>query len=183
MTEFPQIRLIAFPVILHVLAIPGASWLLYGAATFAGGSRAAAAALPDEPSRWNARIRVTVLGLLLALMLIQGVFFRWEFQRERLGRGYVFDEQYPREVFPAALSLNKRPIYLYDPTGKSGYVQAYWYGVLQGMDASHFVRLPTDASPPAGAVVISTEGYCANCRLVLKSVNYIVYVAGTEPGR
>lgn len=183
-TEFPQIRLIAFPVILHVLAIPAVTWLLYGAETFASGQRAPEAApLPDAPSRWLIGSRRAVLVLLLVLLLIQGVVFRWQYHRAGPLRGYVFDEQFPREVFPAALALNKEQIYLYDPLGKSGYIQGYWYGMLRGMNALQFVRMAPDAVLPPGAVVISTEEKCANCRLVLKSINYIVYVAGTDAGR
>ena len=76
--------------------------------------------------------------------------------------------------------MNRKPIYLYDPPGKSGYIEAYWYGTLRRMDASQFVRTPSHEKPPAGAVVISTEEECTNCRLILKSINYIVYVAGMQ---
>ncbi len=179
-TEFPQIRLIALPVMLHVFLIPAVSWLLYGPESFVG--------RPSQPHTIEAQLAVhgrhavrrATLAVLLVLMLFQGIVFRFEFHRAGPGRWYVFDEQFPREVFPAALSLNRKPIYLYDPPGKSGYIEAYWYGTLRRMDASQFVRTPSHEKPPAGAVVISTEEECTNCRLILKSINYIVYVAGMQ---
>src|SRR5205085_4360644 len=79
------------------------------------------------------------------------------------------------EVLAPALAANRTPIYLYDPPGRSGYIQALWHGALRGVAASRFVRLaPTDAPPP-GALVISTEDDCANCRLLARHINYILY--------
>jgi hypothetical protein len=161
-TEFPQIRLIALPVLLHVFMIPAISWL----------TDMALRAQSDR--RKPAQI---MLGILLLSMIAQGVIYRVQFRRAGPERWYIFDEQFPREVLPTALAQNKLPIYFHDPRGKSGYVQAYWYGVLRGLPANNFVRLATDAKPPAGAVVISTAEECSGCRLLLKSINYIVYVA------
>jgi hypothetical protein len=157
-TQFPQIRLIALPVVLHVFMIPSVSWLTEVAI-----------------SRKLAQI---VLAALLLLTITQGVIYRMEFRKAGPERWYIFDEQFPREVFPTALAQNKYPIYFHDPPGKSGYVQAYWYGILRGMPADKFVRLSGDAKPPTNAVVISTAEECSDCRLLLKSINYIVYIAG-----
>ena len=155
-TEFPQIRLIALPVLLHVFMTPSLSWLL------------------NQEGSSAAR---TVLAVLLLVMFAQGFVYRVQFRKAGPERWYIFDEQFPREVFPTALGQNKFPIYFYDPPGKSGYAQMYWYGVLQGLPADNFVRLPPDEKPPNGAVVISTAEECSDCRLLLKSINYIVYVA------
>jgi len=155
-TEFPQIRLIALPVLLHVFMIPSLSWLL------------------NQEGSSAAR---TMLAVLLLVMFAQGFVYRVQFHKAGPERWYIFDEQFPREVFPTALGQNKFPIYFYDPPGKSGYAQMYWYGVLQGLPADNFVRLPPDEKPPNGAVVISTAEECSDCRLLLKSINYIVYVA------
>jgi hypothetical protein len=159
-THFPQIRLIALPVLLHVFMIPAVSWLTEIAST-----------------RKPARI---VLAALLLLMITQGIVYRMQFRKAGPERWYIFDEQFPREVFPTALAQNKYPIYFHDPPGKSGYVQAYWYGILRGMPATNFVRLSNDAKPPKDAVVISTAEECSDCRLLLKSINYIVYIAGAD---
>jgi Dolichyl-phosphate-mannose-protein mannosyltransferase len=157
-TEFPQIRLIALPVLLHIFMIPPLSFLTDVAA-----------------SRKAAQI---VLASLLLCVMVQGVVYRMQFSKAGPERWYIFDEQFPREVFPTALAQDKYPIYFYDPPGKSGYVQLYWYGVLLGLPAETFVRLPHDAKPPDGAVVLSTAEECSDCRLLLKSINYIVYIAG-----
>src|SRR5690349_8264392 len=153
-TDFPQIRLIALPVVLHVFMIPALSWLL-------------------DQERSNAAR--AALAVLLLMMFTQGFVYRMQFRKAGPERWYIFDEQFPREVFPTALGQNKFPIYFYDPPGKSGYAQMYWYGVLQGLPADKFVRLSPDEKPPNGAVVISTAEQCSNCRLLLKSINYIVY--------
>ncbi len=184
-TDFPQIRLVALPVLLHVFLIPAVWWLMYPAESFVVTRNDGRGRQPQElearsaPTDGRSIARRVTLWALMTLMLVQGLVFRFEFYRVGPGRWYIFDEQFPREVFPTALSFNKKPIYLYDPSGKSGYIQAYWYGILRGMDATDFVRLPQGASPPEGAVVISTEEECGHCRLILKSINYIVYLRGT----
>jgi hypothetical protein len=110
-------------------------------------------------------------------MFTQGFVYRMKFRNAGPQRWYIFDEQFPREVFPTALGQHKFPVYFCDPPGKSGYAQMYWYGVLQGLPADNFVRLSQDEKPPSSAVVISTAEECSDCRLLLKSINYIVYVA------
>jgi hypothetical protein len=47
--------------------------------------------------------------------------------------------------------------------------------MLRGADASRFVKLAQGQKPPPGAVVISTEEDCATCRLLARSINYILY--------
>ena len=154
-TELPQIRLIAVPVLLQVFTVPAVLWLL------------------DSRQLW----RKVVVGLVVALLLTQGLIYRFQFRNTGPPRWYIFDEQFPREVLPAALAEQKLPIYFQDPPGKSGYVQLYWYGLLRGMPANNFVRLPAETKPPSGAVVISTAEECSDCQLLLKSINYIVYKA------
>jgi hypothetical protein len=153
-TTLPQIRLIAMPVLLHVVLIPSVSWL------------------------WN-RSRLA-LGIAMLSILVMGTIHRWEFRQAGPERWYIFDEQFPREVFPTALAQNKTPIYFQDPSGKSGYAEAYWYGVLRGMPLDSFVRLPPETKPPDGAVVISTAEECTDCELLLKSINYIVFISRTD---
>jgi hypothetical protein len=50
--------------------------------------------------------------------------------------------------------------------------------VLRGLPADRFVRLSPDEKAPYGSVVISTAEECSDCRLLLKSINYIVYLSG-----
>jgi hypothetical protein len=69
-------------------------------------------------------------------------------------------------------------IYLTDRAGADGYIQAYWYATLLGMDTTQFIRLPAQSLPPPNSLVISTDERCSDCRLLLKSINYIVYTSG-----
>lgn len=158
--EFPQLRLIAVPVFLHALTVPAWSWLLTN----------------HEQTRTRTTLRRACLASLLLVTLAQGFYFQWLFQRGGPERGYVFESHYPSKVLAAALRTNLRPVYLTDAPGHVGYIQAYWHGLLQGLDASQFRRLPTGVRAPAGAVVISTEDACDDCRVITKRINYLVYV-------
>lgn len=165
-TEFPQIRLIAMPIILHVFMISG---LLCFTA-------------PTPSPTWFSSLRYPLFALVLLTILVQGLIFRLEFTQAGPGRWYIFDDKFPREVLPTALAQNKRPIYFYDPPGKSGYVQAYWHGMLQGLPATEFVRVTEERQPRDGDVVISTAEECSNCQMLLKSINYIVYIVRPPEG-
>jgi hypothetical protein len=116
-----------------------------------------------------------ILAAIVVLMLVQGANFQRLFHKTAPDLWYVFDARFPRKVLASALATGKKPIYLIDEPGKSGYIQGYWHGVLQGLDPAQLVRLPTGSSPPPGAVVISTEEDCDNCRLIARSINYTVY--------
>jgi hypothetical protein len=155
--DFPQLRLIAFPVFLHLLLVPALAWLIEG-----GG-----------------RLRRAMLYALVALLLLQGAHFQWLFHARPPERWYVFDARFPRKILAPALAASRgASIYLYDPPGRSGYIQALWYGALRGVEASRFKRLVVSdaaAVPPPGSVVISTEENCAGCRLLARSINYTLY--------
>ena len=173
---FPQIRLVAFPVLLHVFTIPAWLWLL-------GRDKDADSEVKTDTLSVRGRKRFggiphgrfAALAFLVILILAQGAYFQWLFHRRAPERGYVFDEKFPQKVLAVALSTGRRPVYLYDPPGKSGYVQAYWHALLAGADASRFVRLTDDSRPPPGSAVISTEEECENCRLLARHINFIVY--------
>jgi hypothetical protein len=151
--EFPQLRLIAVPVFLNVLLVPGVAWLLEGG-----------------------KLRRATLYAAVALLLVQGAHFQWLFHARPPERWYVFDARFPARILAPALEASRgAQLYLYDPPGHSGYIQALWHGTLGGVEASRFVRLAQGQRPPPGAVVISTEETCANCRLLARSTNYILY--------
>lgn len=153
--DFPQLRLIAFPVFLHVLAAPGVGLLLGGV-----GSR-------------RARAYVVIIVLLLSA---QGAQFQWNFHARAPERWYVFDARFASKVLaPALAAARGSKIYLQDPPGRSGYIQALWHGALRGVEASRFVRLAPNEAPPAGAVVISSEESCADCLPLARAINYVVY--------
>jgi 4-amino-4-deoxy-L-arabinose transferase-like glycosyltransferase len=137
--EFPSPRLIALPIFLLVLSVPTFVWLL------------------EESAK--PRMRQTILVIILIASAAQIAFFQWQFHRTyrySATRLAVFDAQYP-ELLTAAVASGRKPIYLLDHRSQPGYIQAYWYGTLRGMNVSEFVRLPSETRAPAGAVVITTE--------------------------
>lgn len=160
-TVFPQIRLIALPVLINVISIPAWTFLFERA----------------EPGHKSRKAAVAILSFLFLTIIAQGAYFQVLYHKRAPERGYICDEKFPRKVLAVALASLRSPIYLLDPPGKSGYVQSYWHGLLGGIDPSRFVRLPNDVTPPAGAVVISTAETCGNCRLLAKHLNFIVYTS------
>jgi hypothetical protein len=152
---FPQLRLVAFPVFFLLLLIPALSWLIE-----------------------SGRLRITkriLLAVALLTLLVQGFLFQERYHRNAPSLWYVFDARFARKVLGPALATNERAIVLLDEPGRSGYIHALWYGVLAHVDAARFVRLPPYERPAPGAVVISTEEDCHDCRLIARSLNYIVY--------
>jgi hypothetical protein len=155
-----------------VLMAPALSWLLDG------DSKIAVAELTAPGLNVQARTvlwKRAVLFIAISLIVIQGAYFQRRFHSTANDRWYVFDARFPRKVFAAALETGQSPIYVFDPPGNSGYIQAYWYAVLQRVDTSRLVHLPSNVAPPPGALVISTEEDCRNCKLIAKSINYTVY--------
>lgn len=151
--EFPQLRLITIPVFLHVLAIPVVNQLL-------------------EPTPW----RRAALAILITLLVAQGVHFQRRFHARPAERSYVFDERFPRKILEPALAMSAAStIYLYDPPGRSGYIHALWHGALRGIAASRFQHVASRDALPAGAVVISAADDCADCRLLVRALNFILY--------
>ena len=159
--EFPQLRLIAFPMFLHLLMIPALMRLTATNAEGVGRTRS---------------LKPVLLFAAIALIILQGLYFQVVFHRESPARWYFMDARFARKVLDPVLALNRRPIYLIDPLGKSGYIQALWHAALRGIPASDFVRLSAPQPAPADHVVISTEADCTNCRLIGRGFNYIVYV-------
>ncbi len=151
---FHTLRLIAFPVFALLLVGIGAHWL-------------------SERSFGH---RAALIGLLV-VTVAQALVFQLGFWREGPGRGYAFDAAFPA-VFDAALSTGASPIYLRDQGNLPGYIEAYWYGALRGMDRASFVRLRPDEIPPAGAVVLGTNKECGLCEVLLEDGDYIAYRAG-----
>jgi 4-amino-4-deoxy-L-arabinose transferase-like glycosyltransferase len=154
--SFHTLRLIAFPVFLLVLTVPALTWL-------GGSAKELKAARPG-------------LYLLLVLTLLQAAVFQWQFYRDGPKRGYAFNRGFS-EAFAAATALQSRPIYLIGGPGKYTYVHAYWYGTLEGMDASAFVRLSAGECPPAQSLVIDDMfgEPCARRQLILIRAPYVVY--------
>jgi 4-amino-4-deoxy-L-arabinose transferase-like glycosyltransferase len=159
--QFPSLRLIAVPVFLLVLSVPGLVWLL------------------DASAR--SQTRRAILALVLTATTLQVAVFQWRFHRTYRNsstRLAEFDAQYP-ELLTAAAASGRRPIYLIDQSSLPGYIQAYWYGTLRGMDGSEFVRMPFGSQAPPEGVVITTEAPPANARIVSHTGPYTAYIAAT----
>jgi hypothetical protein len=165
---FPQLRLIAFPILLQVLMIPAISRLRIDSA-----SLPAAGARTYLPS--SASIARLILITAAMLVLAQGLYFQILFHREAPSRWYFMDARFDRKVLQPALGLNRKTTYVIDPPNQSGYIQALWYGALYGLNQDAFTRASARDSIPRDSVVISTEQTCENCRLLARSLNYIVY--------
>lgn len=155
--EFHTNRLIAFPVFLMV-------FVAVGVAHLAARSRES---------------RLVLIGLV-ALTAGQGALFQIQFQRYGPERGYAFDAAFPG-VFEAALAQNSWPIYLRDQGNLPGYIEAYWYGALRGIDRSAFVRVRSDELPPPGVVVLGTDKTCGSCDILAEDGDYIAYRAAGSP--
>ena len=151
--HFHTLRLAAVPVFLLALAAPALAWLI------AGGRRRRAA-----------------LAVLVGLTLAQGAFFRWQYEEGARSpwRRHIFDADYPTKILPAALDSGRRPVYLRDAPAIPGYVQAFWYAAALRLPQETFVRLPTDAAPPEGSTVITTEEARPRCRVLAESTPYTV---------
>jgi 4-amino-4-deoxy-L-arabinose transferase-like glycosyltransferase len=152
--DFHSLRLVAFPVFLVLLVGIGAAHLDVRSASH----------------------RLVLVGLV-ALTVAQGLLFQVRFWQSGPDRGYAFDASFPA-VFEAALSTGAAPVYLRDRGDLPGYIEAYWYGALLGMDRSAFVRLRSDEVPPPGAIVLGTDKSCGSCEVLLEDGDYIAYRAG-----
>jgi hypothetical protein len=163
--SFHMLRLIAVPVFLLVLTIPALEWFMERI---------------NSRRAWG-----TIFLSLIILTLVQGAIFQWQFHKSatRATRLHLFDAEYRRTIFASAIANGVRPIYLADSVWIPGYIQAYWYATLQGINQSEFVLLQPAAYPPAGSMVITTEAVCQNCQVLAKSAPYTLYIATTAAER
>jgi 4-amino-4-deoxy-L-arabinose transferase-like glycosyltransferase len=144
---FHMLRLIALPVFLLVFAVEGVTWFV---------------------AKWERVFWRAVFVIFLAVTAVEAGWFQWKYQRmaNTARRVHLFDAEYPSKIFAPAKASRATPIYLADALWIPGYIQAYWYGTLQGIDLSRFRRLPPDEPPPLGALVISTEENCPGCEVL-----------------
>lgn len=159
--DFHMLRLAAAPVLLLVLAIPAFAWLC-------------------ELSERGREVRVALI-VVVFLTLLQGAFFQWQYHAGAAApwRRHLFDADYPQMIFDNAVATGARPIYLADAM-VTPYIQAYWYATLKGIPLSQFVRLAPDESPPARALVISTEESCAHPHVLAQTAPYTLYIADAQ---
>jgi hypothetical protein len=170
--QFHSLRIVAYPIFLLVLMIPGLRFLLEPKSGV--DNRVASGDIQTTRStRLSLRARQTILAVLLAAIGLQVLYFQSVYRREGPQRGWVFDEAY-KEVYDAAVALPNRPIYLSDGT-EPAYEHAYWYATVEGRKVSEFVHLDEGTRAPAGSLVIGSEPSCINCRPILKSGDYLLY--------
>jgi hypothetical protein len=174
--QFHSLRIVAYPVFLLVLMIPGLVFLLERPRTVNDGLPACA----DTPTANSTRSptlsqagRRAILAVLLAAIGLQAIYFQSVFRRDGPDRGWAFDANY-KEVYDAAVALPDRPIYLRDGT-EPAYEHAYWYAAVEGRNRSEFIHLDEGKRAPLGSVVIGSEATCVNCQLIRKSGEYILY--------
>ncbi len=155
--HFHTLRLICLPVFLLVLTIP--------ALEFLGSSASPKGKLNPK------RVALVALVALVFLTLAQGAVF--QHFHAASARDDAFDSYYP-EVLNAALAQPERPIYLLDKT-PAAYMYAFWYATLRGIDLNNFERLPADATPASGQVVISHELPCTDCDVLIERGQFRTY--------
>ena len=181
--HFHTLRMIPYPVFLLVLTVPALQRLIEGPerpVTPSEKRRKKKKALRQEPEH-----RETVLSFLaghkalvalLAFVLLQGLYFQYQFHRDGPNRGAVFDAGY-RELYYEALAEPSRPIYLVDGMWGPAYIHAFWYATLEERGTKDFVHLEQGKRPPVGALVISSEDKCTNCQIINRREQYILYRA------
>jgi 4-amino-4-deoxy-L-arabinose transferase-like glycosyltransferase len=177
--HFHTLRLIGLPVFLLVLTVPAIEFLY-------GKSLESSHDLSEPPASAGGNVtmetggknmsrqsfRRPLLAALVALTIVQGVIFQWQFHNAP-PRVDAFDSYYP-QVLDAALAQSERPIYLFDKT-PAAYMYAFWYATLRGLNLNTFQRANLDAPPPPGAVVISHELPCTNCEMIFERGQFRVY--------
>jgi hypothetical protein len=180
---FHQLRLMGYLVFLLVLTIPALEWLLapdkpkqspYTRSQEAhSGGRGRAAVVSHGLSR---PIRLGFLGILLVATVAQAIDFQVIYRHEGPERVNEFDVPY-KAAYDAAVAQPQRPIYLENGQWGPAYMNAYWYATVEGRPTSEFVRLPSGARPPSGAIVLSSNSECQNCQPIQKSGCYLLYRA------
>jgi hypothetical protein len=174
--QFHSLRLIAYPIFLLVLMIPGLQFLLEWPKI--ADNRLPANANNQNPNPTPPPIlsrfeRRAILAVLLSAIALQAFYFQSVYRREGPDRGPYFDAAY-KDVYDAAVAMPDRPIYLRDGT-EPAYEHALWYAAVDGRDRSEFVHLDGSSRAPAGSLVIGSQPFCINCQLIRKNGDYVLY--------
>src|SRR6266850_2910842 len=174
--QFHSLRLVAYPVFLLVLMVPGLAFLLERPPPVKDDLPPNAEIQTVHSTRspiLSSAARQTILAVLLAAIGLQAIYFQSVYRREGRERGWVFDAAY-KDLYDAAVALPARPIYLSDGT-EPAYEHAYWYATVEGRKVSEFVHLDEGTRAPAGSLVIGSEPTCVNCQVIKKSGDYLLY--------
>ena len=178
---FHQLRLMGYAVFLLLLTVPALEWLLApneqkqnanGRSPKVYGSQLPRVAVAGSSVLRSTRLGI--LGLVLALTILQAIHFQTVFRRDGPKREFEFDVPY-KAAYDAAVAQPVRPIYLEDGKLGPAYMHALWYATVEDRPKSEFVHLAPGARPPAGAVVISSADNCQNCEIIKRSGMYLLY--------
>ena len=170
-------RMIAYQIFLIVLMVPALEWLYE--TSQAENLNLAVEDAESKSAKGVAGLtsrQALLIGLLLATAM-QAAYFQVVFWRDgptSPKRALALDVGY-KTVYDAATAMPSRPIYLVDGYYGPAYIHALWYATLEGRSISEFVHLDKGALPPPGALVISSESDCANCEIILRSEQYMLY--------
>lgn len=172
--QFHSLRIVAYPVFLLLLTIPGLQFLLERPVDEELSVSKDVQSANSTPSPILSLVaRQAILAVLLAGIGLQALYFQSVFRREGPERGWVFDAAY-KDVFDTAVALPNRPIYLSDGI-EPAYEHAFWYAAVEGRQPSDFIHLDEGARAPVGSLVISSEPACMNCQVLWKSGDYMLY--------
>ncbi|MDX6501405.1 MAG: hypothetical protein QOG23_4665 [Blastocatellia bacterium] len=171
--QFHSLRIVAYPIFLLLLMIPGLRFLLEWPTGAGVGLSAPAHNETPSSTHLSRTGRRVILAILLAAIGLQAIYFQSVYRREGPERGWVFDAAY-KDVYDAAVALPDRPIYLRDGT-EPAYEHAFWYAAVEGRNHSEFIHLEEGRPAPAGSLVIGSEPTCVNCQVIMKSGDYLLY--------
>jgi hypothetical protein len=173
--QFHSLRIVAYPVFLLVLTIPGLMFL-FEQPKDEDSELANVDVGPREVTRsptLSSTARQTILAVSLAAVALQALYFQKIYRREGPERGWVFDAAY-KNVYDAAVALPDRPIYLIDGN-EPAYEHANWYATVEGRKLSEFVHYGEIRRVPSGSLVIGSQPSCVNCQVIMKSGDYLLY--------
>lgn len=185
---FHFLRLVAYPIFLLLLAVPGLEWLLarkQGTVPRPSPGDQLATAPPADGPAVGFEIysgslpryaRMLVLCSLLGLAVFETYSFQKIYRRDGPKREGEFDVPF-KEAYDVAVKQPVRPIYLEDGRWGPAYIHALWYATVEKRPTSEFVVLAPGKKPPSGAVVISTSDVCENCETIRRAYIYHVYKA------
>jgi hypothetical protein len=174
--QFHSLRMVAYPVFLLVLMIPGLQFLLEQPPAVEDESPA-----PAGNQKPHSRLspilsrvaRQRILAVVLAAIGLQAIYFQSVYRRQGPERGWFFDADY-KELYDAAVALPDRPIYLSDGT-EPAYEHAYWYAAVEGRRQTEFIHLDEGRRAPIGSLVIGSQTACVNCQIIRQSGEYLLY--------
>jgi hypothetical protein len=173
--QFHSLRMVAYPVFLVVLTIPGLMFLLEQPLDHERELASAGVGAPNvtRAPPLSTSARQTILAVLLAVIALQAVYFQKVYRRDGPERGWIFDADY-KNVYDAAVALPDRPIYLIDGN-EPAYEHAKWYATVEGRKLSEFVHYGDGRRAPTGSLVIGSQPSCVNCEMIMKSGDYLLY--------